>query len=71
MVVTVTATLLLTWVALHLGPGRSGPGPTACRPCGPSLAGRVLDITETIAFAVAIPLLIATTGIFDLVRGIG
>ena len=75
VVVTVTATLLLTWVALHL-PGAwsllalAPAALPAVRVTSP-LAGRVLDITETIAFAVAIPLLIATTGIFDLVRGIG
>lgn len=35
------------------------------------LAGRLIDILETVAFTVAVPLLLATTGVFDLVRGIG
>ncbi|HIW91711.1 MAG TPA: hypothetical protein H9870_08635 [Candidatus Corynebacterium avicola] len=73
--VTVTATLMLTWVALHL-PGAWSllallpAALPAIRVTSP-LAGRVLDVTETIAFAVSIPLLIATTGVFELVRGIG
>lgn len=73
--VTVTATLLLLWVTLHL------PFPwtllallpvalPAVRISSP-LAGRVLDVVETVAFTAAVPLLIATTGVFDLVRGIG
>ncbi|MEJ6549322.1 hypothetical protein PQI66_07190 [Corynebacterium sp. USCH3] len=73
--VTLTATLLLLWVALHL------PTPwtllalvpvalPAVRVTSP-LAGRVLDILETLAFTACVPLLISTTGVFDVVRGIG
>ena len=35
------------------------------------LVGRIIDIAETIAFAITVPLLIATTGVFDVIRGIG
>lgn len=73
--VTLTATMLLLWVALHL------PSPwmllaltptalPAVRVTSP-LAGRVLDILETLAFTACVPLLITTTGVFDVVRGIG
>jgi hypothetical protein len=73
--VTVMATLVLIWVAVHL-PGAwillalLPAALPAVRITSP-LAGRVLDVMETIAFAVAVPLLIATTGVFELVRGIG
>ena len=73
--VTLTSTALVLWVALHL------PLPwmllalapvalPAVRVTSP-LAGRVLDILETLAFTACVPLLIATTGIFGVVRGIG
>ncbi|MGO1948576.1 MAG: EsaB/YukD family protein [Mycobacteriaceae bacterium] len=73
--VTVMSTLLLIWVALHL-PGAwvllalLPAALPAVRITSP-MAGRVLDVLETVSFAVAVPLLIATTGLFDLVRGIG
>lgn len=73
--VTLTATLLVLWVALHL------PSPWMLVALAPTalpavrvtspLAGRVLDILETLAFTTCVPLLITTTGIFDVVRGIG
>lgn len=73
--VTVTATVVLCWTLLHC----PGPWPVlallpvalpAVRITSP-VAGRGTDVLETVAFAVAVPLLIGTTGVFDLVRGIG
>lgn len=73
--VTVTAVTVAVWTLVHC----ASPWPAvallpvilpAVKITSP-LAGRVIDIVETVAFAVAVPLLIATTGIFDLVRGIG
>jgi hypothetical protein len=73
--VTVTSTALLLWVAMQL------PVPwmllalapvalPAVRVTSP-LAGRVLDVLETLAFTACVPLLIATTGLFGVIRGIG
>ncbi|WP_291474070.1 hypothetical protein [Corynebacterium sp.] len=73
--VTVTAVTVAVWTLVHC----TSPWPAvallpvilpAVKITSP-LAGRVIDILETVAFAVAVPLLIATTGVFDLVRGIG
>ncbi|AGP31531.1 EsaB/YukD family protein [Corynebacterium terpenotabidum] len=73
--VTVTAVTVAVWTLVHC----PGYWPLAAllpvalpavRITSP-LAGRVIDILETVAFAVAVPALIATTGVFDLVRGIG
>jgi len=73
--VTTAATGVLVWSLEH-GPGLVPltavlpmflPAITLRSP----LAGRVVDIAETIAFAATVPLLIATTGIFELIRGIG
>jgi hypothetical protein len=71
----VTAVLALVWLALHL------PGPWQALGVVPVLlpllrissptTGRLLDWAESAAFALSVPLLIATTGVFDLVRGIG
>ncbi|MGP9722418.1 EsaB/YukD family protein [Corynebacterium sp. AOP40-9SA-29] len=73
--VTVTAVLLLLWVVLQL------PAPWSLLALAPvalpavritsPLAGRVLDVLETVAFTVAVPLLISTTGVFEVRRGIG
>jgi len=73
--VTVTAVIVAVWTLVHC----ASPWPAvallpvilpAVKVTSP-LAGRVIDILETVAFAVAVPLFIATTGVFDLVRGIG
>lgn len=73
--VTVTATAVFCWTLLHC----PGAWPVlallpvalpAVRITSP-LVGRVTDALETVAFAVAVPLLVATTGVFELVRGIG
>ncbi|MDN6387473.1 MAG: EsaB/YukD family protein [Corynebacterium sp.] len=73
--VTVTAVLLLLWVVLQL------PAPWSLLALAPvalpavritsPLAGRVLDVLETVAFTVSVPLLISTTGVFEVLRGIG
>ena len=73
--VTLTATLLVLWVALHLPPpwmllALIPTALPAVRVTSP-LAGRVLDILETLAFTTCVPLLITTTGVFEAVRGIG
>ena len=73
--VTATAVTVAVWTLVHC----ASPCPAvallpvilpAVKVTSP-LAGRVIDVLETVAFAVAVPLLIATTGVFDLVRGIG
>lgn len=73
--VTVTATLLLLWITHHLALPWAvlallPVALPAVRVTSP-LAGRVLDILETVSFTAAVPLLIATTGVFGLVRGLG
>ncbi|WP_066584148.1 hypothetical protein [Corynebacterium provencense] len=75
MSVTLTATLVFSWTLMHC-PGLwpvLAPLPVVLpliRVRSP-LVGRVTDVVETVAFAVAVPLLISTTGVFGLVRGLG
>lgn len=73
--VTLTATLVALWVAHHLAMpwallALAPVALPAVRVQSP-MAGRMLDILETVAFTVSVPLLLATTGIFDVVRGAG
>lgn len=73
--VTLTATTVLVWTLVH------GPGLWPLAALLPvllptvslrsPLAERAVDVLESVAFAVSVPLLLATTGIFELVRGIG
>lgn len=73
--VTLTATLVFSWTLMRC-PGLwpvLAPLPVVLpliRVRSP-LVGRVTDVVETVAFAVAVPLLISTTGVFGLVRGLG
>ncbi|MCJ7857898.1 hypothetical protein [Corynebacterium kalidii] len=73
--VTVTSTALLLWTTLQLPPpwmllALAPVALPAVRVTSP-LAGRVLDVLETLAFTACVPLLIATTGLFGVIRGIG
>lgn len=73
--VTVTSTALLLWTTLQVPPpwmllALAPVALPAVRVTSP-LAGRVLDVLETLAFTACVPLLIATTGLFGVIRGIG
>lgn len=71
-VVTLGA-LVSLWLALHVSVGAivlvflAIPAITVRSP----MAGRVVDAIEGLSFAAAIPLALHSTGLFDLIRGIG
>ncbi|MBC2682208.1 EsaB/YukD family protein [Corynebacterium anserum] len=69
----ITSALLILWISLHVPWGIAGlalVGLPAVRITSPML-GRLIDLLEALAFTVAIPLALYTTGIFTIIRGIG
>lgn len=71
--VVTMAALILLWVAIHVNFGAVillvllAPAITVRSP----MAGRLIDVLESASFALAIPLALHSTGLFEWIRGIG